>query len=134
MDDAGEMSAWYVFTAFGLHPFSATDAECLVTATLFDEVNWRSGSGKITPLKKPGKGRALTSIKVNEKENKRYFVSQDLLKNGGKIEIITKRAYGSGSHFSYHFFFFISLKSSCKSRTAFASAFRSDCGSGNSLV
>ncbi|WP_460996379.1 glycoside hydrolase domain-containing protein, partial [Staphylococcus aureus] len=30
MDDAGELSSWYVFTALGLYPFSATDAEYIV--------------------------------------------------------------------------------------------------------
>ena len=90
MDDAGEMSAWYVFTALGLYPFSATDAEYLVTAPLFDEINWRTSNGKMIAIKKPGKGRALSSIKVNGKENKGYFVSHDLFKNGGKIDIATK--------------------------------------------
>lgn len=90
MDDAGEMSAWYVFSALGLYPFSATDAEYLVTVPLFDEVNWRTSNGKLITIKKPGKGRALTSIKVNDKENKGYFVSHDLFKNGGELEILTR--------------------------------------------
>lgn len=90
MDDAGEMSAWYVFSALGLYPFSATDAEYLVTVPLFDEVNWRTSNGKLITIKKPGKGRALTSIKVNAKENKGYFVSHDLFKNGGELEILTR--------------------------------------------
>ncbi|WP_197901801.1 glycoside hydrolase domain-containing protein [Rhodocytophaga rosea] len=29
MDDAGELSAWYVFTALGLYPFSASDPNIL---------------------------------------------------------------------------------------------------------
>lgn len=90
MDDAGEMSAWYVFSALGLYPFSATDAEYLVMAPLFDEINWRTSNGKMLKISKPGKGRGLTSIRVNGKENKGYFVSHDLFKNGGKIEVVTK--------------------------------------------
>lgn len=90
MDDAGELSSWYVFTALGLYPFSATDAEYIVTAPLFDEVKWTTPNGKILTISKPGKGRAITEIKVNGKENKGYFISHDLFKNGGKIEIITK--------------------------------------------
>lgn len=90
MDDAGEMSAWYVFSALGLYTFSATDPEYLVTAPLFDEVKWRTSNGKMLTITKPGKGRAITSIKVNGKENKGYFVSHDLFKNGGEINIVTK--------------------------------------------
>ncbi|MDQ0966093.1 putative alpha-1,2-mannosidase [Flavobacterium sp. W4I14] len=90
MDDAGEMSAWYVFSSLGLYPFSATDAEYLVTAPLFDEVKWKTSTGKLLTITKPGKGRGITNIKVNGKANNGYFISHVLFKNGGKIEIVTK--------------------------------------------
>ncbi len=90
MDDAGEMSAWYVFSALGLYPFSATDPKYIVTAPLFDKVTWRTNSGKTLMISKPGKGRALTSIVVNGKKNEGYFVSHDLFKKGGIIKITTK--------------------------------------------
>lgn len=90
MDDAGEMSAWYVFSALGLYPFSATDAEYIVTAPLFDEVKWRTSNGKTITVTKPEKGRGITAIKVNGIENKGYFVSHDLFKNGGRLDIITR--------------------------------------------
>jgi len=90
MDDAGEMSSWYVFTALGLYPFSATDPTYIVTAPLFDEVKWKTSSGKIVTISKPGKGRAITSIQVDGKTHDGYFVSHDVFKNGGKIVINTK--------------------------------------------
>ncbi|WP_231491716.1 GH92 family glycosyl hydrolase [Pedobacter sp. Leaf170] len=90
MDDAGEMSSWYVFSALGIYPFSATDAEYIVTAPLFDEIKWRTSNGKTITISKPNKGRALSSIKVNGKLNEGYFVSQDLFKNGGRLEILTR--------------------------------------------
>lgn len=90
MDDAGEMSAWYVFTALGLYTFSATDPEYLVTVPLFDEVKWKTSTGKWLTIKKPAKGRDLVSIQVDGKENKGYFVSHDLFKTGGEIRILTK--------------------------------------------
>lgn len=90
MDDAGEMSAWYVFSSLGLYPFSATDPEYIVTAPLFDEVKWRSSNGKLVTIKKPGKGRAITSIKVNGKAIKGYFVPHEVFLKGGNIEILTK--------------------------------------------
>ncbi len=90
MDDAGEMSAWYVFTAAGLYTFSATDPEYLVTVPLFDEVKWKTSTGKLLTLTKTGKGRGLTAIRVNGREINGYFVPHDLFKNGGKIEVVTK--------------------------------------------
>lgn len=90
MDDAGEMSAWYVLCAAGLYTYSATDPEYLVTVPLFDEVKWKTNSGKLITICKPGKGRNLTGIKVNGAPLKGYFVSHDLFKNGGTIDISTK--------------------------------------------
>lgn len=90
MDDAGEMSAWYVFSSLGIYPFSATDPTYIVTAPLFDKITWRTSNGKNIIITKPGKGRALTEIKVDGIVNKDYFVSHDLFKNGGKVEITTK--------------------------------------------
>jgi putative alpha-1,2-mannosidase len=90
MDDAGEMSAWYVLTALGLYTFSATDPEYLVIVPLFDEVKWLTSTGKTITITKSGKSRNLTVIKVNGKNHKGYFVSHDLFKNGGVIDIKTK--------------------------------------------
>lgn len=90
MDDAGEMSAWYVLCAAGLYTFSATDPEYIVTVPLFDEVKWRTSTGKMLTITKTGKGRDLTAIRVNGKTNKGYFVPHSLFREGGKIEIVTK--------------------------------------------
>lgn len=90
MDDAGEMSAWYVFASSGLYTFSATDPEYLVTVPLFDEVKWRTSTNKELILTRKGNGRKLTGIKVNGKLQKGYFVPHEVFKTGGKIEIITK--------------------------------------------
>ncbi|SDE11149.1 alpha-1,2-mannosidase, putative [Dyadobacter soli] len=90
MDDAGEMSAWYVFSALGLYPFSATDPEYIVTVPLFDEVKWKTSTGKMLIIKKPGKGRALRAVKVNGKQTDGYFVPHALFRNGGEIEMVTR--------------------------------------------
>ena len=89
MDDAGEMTAWYVFASTGLYPFSSADTKYIVSVPLFDEVKWKI-QDKVLTVKKTGEGRSLTSIRVNGKENEGYFVSYDLFKNGGNIEIATK--------------------------------------------
>ncbi|SDS84985.1 alpha-1,2-mannosidase, putative [Mucilaginibacter mallensis] len=90
MDDAGEMSSWYVFSSLGLYPFSATDPKYIVTVPLFDDVKWKTSTGKVLTITKPNKGRVLTAIKVNGRVSKGYFVSHDLFKNGGNMEMITK--------------------------------------------
>ncbi|RPD42586.1 GH92 family glycosyl hydrolase [Chitinophaga barathri] len=90
MDDAGEMSAWYVFSALGLYTFSATDPEYIVTVPLFDEVKWKTAGGKLLTITRSGRSRDMKAIKVNGKEIRGYFVPHDLFRDGGKIEIVTK--------------------------------------------
>lgn len=90
MDDAGEMSSWYVFSALGLYPYSPADDEYLVTVPLFDEVRWKMSNGKELVIKKPNAGRALETFLVDGKEQEGYFVSHDLFRKGGEIDIHTK--------------------------------------------
>ncbi|RYY35634.1 MAG: glycoside hydrolase family 92 protein [Sphingobacteriaceae bacterium] len=89
MDDAGEMSAWYVFSSLGLYTFSATDPEYIVTVPLFENIKWHTSTGKVLDITHSGKGRKLTAIKVNGKTIKGYFVPHNLFNTGGKIEMIT---------------------------------------------
>ena len=38
MDDAGEMSAWYVFTAMGFYPYSPADPEYIASVPVFEKI------------------------------------------------------------------------------------------------
>jgi len=90
MDDAGEMSAWYVFSAMGLYPLSPADPEYLVTVPIFEEVKWNLPNGKTFTLDRANSGRNLKQIMVNDEELESYFISHDLFKNGGEVEVITE--------------------------------------------
>lgn len=90
MDDAGEMSAWYVFCAAGLYTFSATDPEYLATVPLFDEVRWKAENGKWLTIRRQGKSRDLTGIRVNGKLQQGWFFPHSLFQQGGEIVVETK--------------------------------------------
>lgn len=90
MDDAGEMSSWYVFSALGLYPFSPADDAYIVTVPLFEEVRWKLDNGRELVISKPEKGRAMRAILVDGKNLKGYFVSHDLFRNGGEVKIMTE--------------------------------------------
>lgn len=90
MDDAGEMSSWYVFGALGLYPLSPADPEYIVTVPIFNEVSWTTPAGKTLTIKNPNGKRNLKSINVNNSKNDGYFISHDLFKNGGEIELSTQ--------------------------------------------
>lgn len=90
MDDAGEMSAWYVFSAMGLYPFSATDASYLVTVPLFDEIIWHQVNGKKVRISRSGSSRDISNIFLNGEKLNGYFIPHSLLQKGGSLNITTK--------------------------------------------
>lgn len=81
MDDAGEMSTWYVFNALGLYTYSPADPEYIVTIPLFDKVEMKMGDGSKVRIVRKGKGenRRISSIYCGKRKIDGYFVShQDL--------------------------------------------------------
>lgn len=90
MDDAGEMSSWYVLSAIGMYSFSPADDEYLISLPIFDEVEWKLDNGKKLTITKSGESRDLKMIKVNGEEHHGYFVSHDLFRQGGEIEVVAK--------------------------------------------
>lgn len=90
MDDAGEMSSWYVFSALGLYPLSPSDPEYLITVPIFDSVTWNTQDGKSLKIKHQGNSRNLKNIKVNGTLLEGYFIDHDLFENGGEIIVETK--------------------------------------------
>ena len=90
MDDAGEMSAWYVFNAMGLYTYSPADPEYIVTVPLFDRVAFTLGDSTTFTISKQGQGRQIESIRYNGKPINGWFISHDLLRQGKELVIQTK--------------------------------------------
>lgn len=87
MDDAGEMSSWYVFNAIGLYTYSPADPEYIVTVPLFDRVKVRLGDGSSFTVIKSGTGRKIKQITCGDKKIDGYFVAHDELKKGKVLRI-----------------------------------------------
>ncbi|MGQ8338340.1 GH92 family glycosyl hydrolase [Sunxiuqinia sp. A32] len=90
MDDAGEMSSWYVFTAMGLYPYSPADAEYIVSVPIFDSIKLDLGSESEIAVVKNNNGRKITDISIDGTKVDGYFVAHDQLKTGNKLVISTK--------------------------------------------
>ena len=88
MDDAGEMSALYVFAASGLYPLSPADNEYLVSLPIFDRVKWNLGRNSFE-ITKAGTSRNLKQIQYNGKAIDRYFIDQEQLMQGGILNLKT---------------------------------------------
>ncbi len=89
MDDAGEMSSWYVFNSIGIYPFSPADQDYIISVPLFDKVEFNLEGKNFTIIKK-NKGRKIVDIKYDNKKIDGYFIPYDELKKGKQLVITTK--------------------------------------------
>ena len=90
MDDAGEMSSWYVFNAIGLYTYSPADPEYIVTVPLFDQVKFTLGDKTQFIIVKKGNGQKITDISYDGRKIDGWFISHDLLKQGKQLTITTE--------------------------------------------
>lgn len=89
MDDAGEMSSWYVFNAIGIYPYSPADPDYIVTVPIFDRVHMQLEDSVMT-IAKHGRGRNLKSITYNGRKRDGYFISHHELKQGKALVVETE--------------------------------------------
>lgn len=90
MDDAGEMSAWYVFNAIGLYTYSPADPEYIISVPLFDEVKFSLGKDKEFTIKKEGTGKKIRRITYGDELIEGWFIQHDQLEKGKELIIITE--------------------------------------------
>ena len=90
MDDAGEMSSWYVLTAIGLYTFSPADPEYLLSVPLFDKVELQLGD-KTTTIIKQNSGDRITSISHDDRPIENFILTHDELKQGKELVITTSQ-------------------------------------------
>ncbi|MBR5393815.1 MAG: GH92 family glycosyl hydrolase [Bacteroidaceae bacterium] len=88
MDDAGEMSSWYVLNAIGIYTYSPADPEYIVTVPLFDRVHFTLGNGQTFDIVKEGRGERIKSITVGGQPLKGWFVKHEDLAKGKELRII----------------------------------------------
>ncbi|HEY4209597.1 MAG TPA: GH92 family glycosyl hydrolase [Puia sp.] len=92
MDDAGEMSSWYVFNAMGFYPFSPADPRYIVSVPIFDKVTIKLDGGTIFSILKKNKGKKISDIRYGDKNLGGYFLPDSDLKKGGNLTITTTRS------------------------------------------
>ena len=89
MDDAGEMSAWYVFNAVGIYPYSPADEDYIVSVPIFDQVRLKLGGETVTIVKNVS-GKKITGITYDGRKVDGYFVPHHDLVNGKSLVISTE--------------------------------------------
>lgn len=90
MDDAGEMSAWYVFNALGLYTYSPADPQYIVTVPLFPQATVTWANGRELIITREGTGRKIKRISCNGHTLKGWFLSHKSIAQGGRLNILTE--------------------------------------------
>ncbi|QKJ33146.1 glycoside hydrolase family 92 protein [Mucilaginibacter mali] len=89
-DDAGQMSAWYVFGALGFYPLDPVCGQYLLSTPLFDSYRIGLTYGKnfsvITHRASAG-ALYIASVKYNHKPYSKNYITHSMITNGGLLEI-----------------------------------------------
>jgi predicted alpha-1,2-mannosidase len=89
-DDAGQMSAWYVFAALGFYPVDPVSNNYLLTTPLFDRIIISLPNAKkltIVTHKQSKKSGYISAVKWDKKVYTKNYLSHERLKDGGLIEV-----------------------------------------------
>ncbi|HYO21016.1 MAG TPA: glycoside hydrolase domain-containing protein, partial [Flavisolibacter sp.] len=89
-DDAGQMSAWYVFGAMGFYPVNPVSGEYQLTSPLFDKVTLQLPAGRKLEIvcRRSGSSAVyIQSMKWNGKRYAKYSIRYADLMKGGRLEM-----------------------------------------------
>jgi predicted alpha-1,2-mannosidase len=99
-DDAGTMSAWYVFSALGLYPTVPTRAELALTSPLFPRAVVHLGSGNDLTIDTSGTGRYIQKLTVGGRSTTKGWLPASTVTSGGRLVYTLAgtpdRTWGSG--------------------------------------
>ena len=74
MDDAGEMSSWYVFNAMGIYPFSPADEDYIISVPIFDKVAITLGENVRFTIARVNTGNKISNITYDGRKLDGYFI------------------------------------------------------------
>ena len=89
-DDAGQMSAWYVFAAIGLYPVDPVSGEHLLCSPLFDKITLQLPGNKklqIVCHKQSATDSYIQKIRLNGTPYKKNFITYSDIMKGGILDI-----------------------------------------------
>ncbi|MGZ4020036.1 MAG: GH92 family glycosyl hydrolase, partial [Flavisolibacter sp.] len=89
-DDAGQMSAWYVFAALGFYPVNPVSDEYLISSPLFDKTSINVGGQKpfeIIVHKTSKDAIFIQKMKWNNEDYNKYSIKHSMIVHGGLLEI-----------------------------------------------
>lgn len=88
-DDAGQMSAWYVFASLGFYPVCPSVAEYVISGPHFDKITIQLENGTSLTILANGASSGknyIQGMKWNGKATDQNFLDHDEITNGGTLE------------------------------------------------
>lgn len=88
-DDAGQMSAWYVFASLGLYPLDPVSNFYMLTSPRFDRVAITLPNGKAIEMicyRKSAKSMYISKMLINGKSYSKNYVDHKMLISGARME------------------------------------------------
>ncbi|GGH03849.1 GH92 family glycosyl hydrolase [Mucilaginibacter phyllosphaerae] len=89
-DDAGQMSAWYMFAAMGFYPLNPVSGDYLLCSPVFNSITVNLARGKKLKIichKQSGKSLYIYQVKRDGKLYPKNYITYNHIMNGGILEI-----------------------------------------------
>ncbi|MDB5024877.1 MAG: alpha,2-mannosidase [Mucilaginibacter sp.] len=94
-EDVGQMSAWYILAASGLHPICPGDTRQEITSPVFEKITFQIPSSKgkaktftITALNNSDKNIYIQGAKLNGKPYNKCYLDYKDITAGGHLELV----------------------------------------------
>lgn len=101
-DDAGQMSAWYVFAAIGLYPVDPVSGEHILCSPIFDKVTLQLPGNKklqIVCHKRSAGDMYIKQVQLNGRAYHKNFITYDRIMKGGVLDIyLQQKPSAWGAH------------------------------------
>lgn len=89
-EDAGQMSAWYIFSSLGFYPSNATSGAFLLSSPLFKEAQINLDNGKSFRIEAPDnspKNIYIQSAQLNGKPYTKSYITYKDIMGGGTLKL-----------------------------------------------
>lgn len=102
-DDAGQMSAWYIFNALGFYPVIPGSTEYAIGSPNIISARIQMSNGKtltISTINQSNENVFLQTVEINNKKTDKLTIDHDLFINGGSLTFMMGKE--PGDHFSFN--------------------------------
>lgn len=89
-EDVGQMSAWYVLSACGLHPVCPGNTRYEITSPIFDEIDIQVGGNKVFKIITNNNSKEnvyIQSVRLNGEEYSKCYIDYKDIMRGGILEM-----------------------------------------------